>query len=180
MALLSETNPPSAKCLDCHKPADPGKDRCSFHRYSHVRFKQAMEAARPTCPQCDAKHDGYYGRKFCTQKCADAHRIEDAMAFVEAARKQLNLNSATGVLHKLFRYLADRDGAECYLCGNDVNLELKRETMRGPSVDHVLARSKGGTHDLDNLALTHLICNIRKGNRDAEVETERIRNAEAS
>jgi hypothetical protein len=66
------------------------------------------------------------------------------------------------------RELAQRDGTDCGLCGEpvDMNLPLSGDLMR-PSVDHVLPRSLGGSHDPSNLQLAHLRCNMRKSNRVA-------------
>ncbi len=36
---------------------------------------------------------------------------------------------------------------------------------RKASIDHRYPLSKGGTHTWDNVQLTHLICNLKKGNR---------------
>jgi len=61
--------------------------------------------------------------------------------------------------------LADRDGADCGLCGEPVELSLRFPHPMSPSVDHVVPWSLGGSHDLANLQLAHLSCNCRKGNR---------------
>lgn len=61
--------------------------------------------------------------------------------------------------------LAERDGTDCKLCGDPVDMELKFPDLWSPSVDHVIPWSLGGTHDPDNLQLAHLTCNCRKGNR---------------
>jgi 5-methylcytosine-specific restriction endonuclease McrA len=34
-----------------------------------------------------------------------------------------------------------------------------------PSVDHIIPRALGGTHDPENLQLTHLVCNLIKHDR---------------
>ena len=177
MALLSETNPRSPKCRDCHKPADPGEERCRFHRESHTRLTHLLEFSRPSCLECDARHDGYYRSQFCSETCRNAFYARDAMAFIETARKQLDLAPATGILRRLFGHLRDRDGDECYLCGEQVDIDIRGDLRRrfGPSVDHVIPRSKGGTHDLRNLRLVHKACNSAKGARDAETEVARIR-----
>lgn len=38
---------------------------------------------------------------------------------------------------------------------------------RYASMDHIVPIIRGGTHTYDNLQLTHLRCNLRKGDRDA-------------
>ena len=54
--------------------------------------------------------------------------------------------------------LLKRDGWRCWLCG-----ELMGEG--DVSVDHVIPRSCGGTHEQSNLRLAHIDCNGRRGNK---------------
>jgi len=54
--------------------------------------------------------------------------------------------------------LGDRDGWRCHLCDRVV---VRREA----SADHLIPRSEGGGHDPDNLALAHIRCNSKRGNR---------------
>lgn len=64
--------------------------------------------------------------------------------------------------------LAERDGFLCSLCFEPVDMNLRRaDSLMCPSVDHVVPRSLGGSNSPENLALAHLICNIRKNNRVA-------------
>ena len=57
-------------------------------------------------------------------------------------------------------FIWERDGGNCRYCGRAL---LFSET----SIDHVLAVTKGGTDDADNLALACWDCNSSKGNREA-------------
>lgn len=165
MVLLRDSNPARPICRDCRKPADTLVDgvRCYLCEQAHqakiddvAEFERIREDERPRCRHCFGRIKPGAQRSFCSAVCANAYRAKDALAFIDAARQQLDINAATGVLHRLFEDEPD-------------------DLAEGPSVDHVTPRSKGGTHDLTNLALTHRRCNSRKGARDAEAETERIR-----
>lgn len=59
-------------------------------------------------------------------------------------------------------YLARRDGAQCGICGELVDLELRHPDPGSASVDHILPVALGGTHDETNLQLAHLKCNLTK------------------
>ena len=59
-------------------------------------------------------------------------------------------------------FLAKRDGTDCKICGDPVDMTLRKPSVWGPSVDHIYPWAKGGTHDLDNLQLAHLWCNQAK------------------
>ena len=53
-------------------------------------------------------------------------------------------------------------GDDCYLCGERINFKLKWPHPKSPSLDHVVPLSAGGTHTLDNVAMTCLSCNVKK------------------
>lgn len=53
-------------------------------------------------------------------------------------------------------------GDDCYLCDQPIDFDLEWPDPRSPTVDHIVPLSKGGTHALDNVAMTHFQCNNRK------------------
>lgn len=56
----------------------------------------------------------------------------------------------------------ERDGGICQLCFEPV--ELGRSVSDwSPSLDHVVPRSHGGSHELENLRLAHRWCNSVRG-----------------
>lgn len=61
--------------------------------------------------------------------------------------------------------LVERDGYVCWICGLAVDLSIRRPDTMCPSVDHVTALSRGGLDLPENVALAHLLCNMRKGCR---------------
>jgi len=61
--------------------------------------------------------------------------------------------------------LVERDNGMCQLCGQPVRSDAKFPHPLSPSADHIVPLSLGGPHAAENLQLTHLVCNIRKGNR---------------
>lgn len=56
-----------------------------------------------------------------------------------------------------------RDGTDCGICGDQVDLSLTYPHPFSKSVDHVLPLSRGGAHAPENCQLAHLRCNISKG-----------------
>lgn len=71
------------------------------------------------------------------------------------------------------RTLADRDGAVCWLCGNDVDLTAPHGSGWAGSVDHVVPRARGGGNEDRNLRLAHRLCNSRRGSRVPELDWPR-------
>ena len=62
--------------------------------------------------------------------------------------------------------LAKRDGTDCKICGDRVDLAAdKRDLFRG-SVDHITPKALGGSDDPENLQLAHLWCNQVKHARE--------------
>lgn len=59
----------------------------------------------------------------------------------------------------------ERDEWVCNICSAPVDRNLSWPDPMSPSLDHVLPLSLGGHHTMENVALAHLSCNVRKGNR---------------
>jgi DNA-binding NtrC family response regulator len=53
--------------------------------------------------------------------------------------------------------LIARDGNYCKICRNEFN------EISPPEIDHIRPKISGGTDELNNLQLSHSICNRRKG-----------------
>lgn len=50
----------------------------------------------------------------------------------------------------------------CAICGRDLDRALRHPDPESPTVDHIIALARGGTHTQDNLQWAHRVCNIRK------------------
>lgn len=60
-----------------------------------------------------------------------------------------------------------RHGDDCYLCDERINFKLKWPHPQSPSLDHVVPLARGGRHALENVAMTHLACNLSKATKAA-------------
>lgn len=124
----------------CQSITRYGTDRCQVHI--------------KTCTVCGQPFTTRHATKLrCSKTCDTAENI----------RKQ-------GWSERPWRAHAQtvfkRDAWTCHLCGeptlhqwDNTNKELS------PSVDHIIPRSHGGTHELDNLATAHFGCNSRRSNK---------------
>jgi len=61
------------------------------------------------------------------------------------------------------RQLLERDGPVCGVCGRPIDLDAALGAPEALSLDHVIPVRIGGTHSLDNLQLTHRVCNEWRG-----------------
>lgn len=120
------------------------------------------------CKRCDAVMVKRRNRKYCGDECRRLNNIERVMELYDAASSTGRVKEAMHWRRTMTDYLAERDGVKCGICRKRVDITLTSGTRgdpMGPSIDHVVPRSKGGTNDLANLRLTHWTCNNKRGNR---------------
>jgi 5-methylcytosine-specific restriction endonuclease McrA len=84
---------------------------------------------------------------------------------IKTVKRQSKIVSRTVMTVEM---LVERDGAECRICGDVVDVSLPRTNRFGATVDHVIPLKHGGLDVPENLALAHWICNVRKGSRLVE------------
>lgn len=53
----------------------------------------------------------------------------------------------------------------CFLCGELVDKDAVAPDPTSPSIEHLIPYSDGGSDDLDNLALSCLGCNMKRGTK---------------
>ena len=99
-----------------------------------------------TCVVCGEQYESKSNQsKYCSNRC---RRIYGFNSYKPHKRKDLVA-------------LIKRDGLKCQLCNEDI--DMSRIGLFGVSIDHIVPRSKGGTDELENLRLTHCICNALRG-----------------
>lgn len=140
------------------------------------------------CIYCgDQSPDGPRRKRYCSSSCASSFsrgfKIPPPFPCAQCGIEvDLSVRLPTGRLRPRFTKvcveckppshmkkhipaLIDRDGTDCMLCHELVDLDLKFPHPKSFSVDHVVPRSHGGANELENYRLTHLGCNSRRGNR---------------
>lgn len=94
---------------------------------------------------------------FCSQECNyKAHALQ---------RKLRNRANEEGKRGYLRTEICERDGWICQICKEPVERTAHHPNPLAPSLDHIIPVSKGGSSDPSNLQLTHLRCNLKRGNR---------------
>lgn len=77
-------------------------------------------------------------------------------------RKAIRRGARVGEPYTLTE-IGDRDGWRCHLCHKTVNPMLSGLDPDGPTIDHLVPISRGGTDERRNVRLAHRRCNQRKG-----------------
>ncbi len=164
---------PVCSFAECELPSQ-AKGLCRRHYQQHLRGGSLAPirtiGALVECRQCSRPFARTNGR---SELCSTACRL------AVISKRQCDLYRLSVTLHRrgqfgkhwrrvLLTYLRERDGDKCQLCRRPIRFDLPsgiKGDERGPSVDHIVPRSKGGDDDLANLRLTHWGCNRSRGNR---------------
>jgi 5-methylcytosine-specific restriction endonuclease McrA len=97
----------------------------------------------------------------------EKYRLKTNAEAAKQRHKRRTLQS-NGELIDLYE-LAERDQWQCKLCNEPISKDAKHYKgnlhLQGPSLDHIIPVSLGGTHTWDNVQLAHFYCNSIRGNK---------------
>lgn len=142
-----------ATCLACGEGFSP---EYGLRRYCSVACRTIYSrfGERPTtqeCTRCGAEIDmrvrGHSGH----------HRPRNV--------KMCGACSGSPNMARFVPLLVERDGPDCRLCGEVVDLSLSYPDPMSRAVDHIIPRSLGGPDQVSNYQISHSACNNRKKNR---------------
>lgn len=144
----------SSHCRECGGPMSDFKSRtyCSANCYARGRRAGGQRPTEIRCARCST-------RVSLTErsKSGRVKRADTLLCLPCRKQNKFGMN---------VRELANRDGTDCRICGETVNMALKRpSSLFGPSVDHIVPRAHGGSDDSTNLQLAHYWCNAVKSDR---------------
>jgi len=127
--------------------------------FAHRQPRKVKTIYLIRCKNCGEFISSIYSQKlYCDQYCADKLKELNRRA---RQIKDFKKKNRPAMVAKLFY----RDKGICQLCQEPIDLRLEYPSQWSLSIDHVLPVSKGGTNLLSNLQSTHLICNVRRGNK---------------
>lgn len=103
-------------------------------------------------------------------RAANRHkqRERDKRTRVERTEREARrraMKKTTMVEKVTYEEVKERYGDICYLCNTQINWKLKWPALKSKSFDHMIPLARGGTHTYENIRLTHLACNMSKGNK---------------
>lgn len=186
--ILGQFVAPARICAGCGDEFATGKngrhaycsDACRSEKRRRDRAERRASALTRPCAEC-GEVIGAERRKdalFCSTVCQQAvwYRENDSMLKARAATwKRENRDMAKDSDHRrrvLMRsgevgpidYVEvwNRDSGKCWICSGPVDPVLAYPHPMSKSWDHVTPVNRGGAHNMANIALSHLRCNIVK------------------
>jgi hypothetical protein len=154
-----------ASCGESYRPAARRPSQYCSRRCKNTaknaRTAAALQGSKPTDRIC----------MHCGDQLPQRMRADAIFCSVECNYKahalQRKLRARTGEAAKpgyLRTHIANRDKWRCGICKKRVNRKLAHPDPLCASLDHVIPVSEGGTNDVWNLRLTHLVCNLSRRN----------------
>lgn len=158
---------------DCENAAEYG----GLCRRDYSRAKRLGNHVDPwngwdtsgTCETCGKSWESGRNLKkgFCSATCrVTKWRIENPemarASKMDAVRRRRARMQTVEVDHFSIAEVRANHGSDCYICGKPIDYSLKFPKPNSPSLDHVQPLSLGGSHTLENVAMTHLVCNLKK------------------
>lgn len=108
-----------------------------------------------TCPTCKTEFETRKANQtYCNEQCRDWMARQ-----VKRDRDREYVNKRTDAFKRRIYW---RDNGNCHLCNTHIDTKLSHPDPFSFSIDHVIPRSKQGSHSIDNLRAAHLVCNIRR------------------
>lgn len=178
-ARRKKLGPPTP--LSCHRCGCPRSSRTSVGLCVACKLDDAITVRTihfPHCAVCGGEFETLSASaRYCSDQCRRQKVSHRLMGLYRTAMEELDIPRASMWHRTLCEYLADRDGGRCAICERMVRMDLPsgpRGDDRGPSIDHVVPVSHGGSDDLANLQLACWGCN--RGKRAGYVdEGEQLR-----
>jgi 5-methylcytosine-specific restriction endonuclease McrA len=170
--------PPHCRWPDCGTVTIEGRGLCKMHWLRAYRlddFDSPWEAwTANTCEGCGVEFVGRNRRvRYCSEPCnTEAWKRQNVERVRRLERERVSRRRALILGTSVEKFgeadVRERHGDDCYLCERTIDYALPWPDPASPSMDHIVPLSLGGTHTLDNVAMTHLRCNNKKNARTTD------------
>jgi 5-methylcytosine-specific restriction endonuclease McrA len=157
-----------SKDFECSSRAGQRKRFCSRECKTDARReadKVERRASKPErqCIHCTAAigPEMRIDAIFCSERCQTA-----ANNLVKKINRRSALHGIPPLETRFIdrAFIITRDKGICQICGDPVDLAAEHPDPFYASIDHKVPMSRQGGHEIDNLQLAHLHCNISKRN----------------
>jgi DNA-binding protein H-NS len=153
-------------CVECEtRFKSDRRDTCSEPCRERIKWR-ARAARIPKrdyyCQTCNDPRplawSGQGRHPITCEQCQQANRRDHAHN-----RRARTLGVGTSRRALLAPLLANTEGLHCCLCEERIDLTLAYPDPMSRSLEHLVPLSRGGSHAANNVALSHLVCNVRRG-----------------
>ena len=163
------------KCRECEKEYAPKLRTESFfcsrdckdkNRKKELKAERIASKSDRLCVGCrkTIPRSARADKKWCSEDCAS-----------KARGHTMNVTRRIRTKEPIERFrredIYERDNWICQICKKPVDKKLSYPDLNRASLDHVNPLSRGGTHESQNVQLTHLLCNVSRGNRAGDEST---------
>ena len=154
------------KCIECGKHGyskrkkDYCSDKCSDMAYSKKRQMKSRRFKK--CLYCHHWH--YKSRVYCSDECSKRNMKRNQVIAKTKRMTKARQNGQFDADIDIYK-LIERDGEQCYLCGDTVHFNVHYNDPKYPTIEHVLAIANGGTHSWENVKVACRDCNNHKGTK---------------
>lgn len=148
-------------CGYCHKPFETTTTTAIYCTRYHKEL--ARNARRTNVRAIYPRHCGHCKTTFVTTNQQQIYCKEQCKRDYKRKQRDDNEKKLATKTQSFKRKLYFKDEGLCGVCAEPVLLSDKYPNPRSLSIDHIVPLSKGGSHALYNLQITHWICNVNKG-----------------
>lgn len=147
-------------CEDCDSINIKAKGKCQKH---YQKLKSTYSNRKCSCGEPLPK----YAHKYC-HLCANDNKKEVAKRAKAKYRTKLEWlpNSVRNSIE---------ENERCLICLREIDYRLKWPNLMSPSIEHITPLSMGGTNIEENLAYTHLVCNVKRKNNKNLIHGDLVR-----
>jgi len=150
-------NPERARAATNRQYAGNAVNRRASSQRWRERNPEKVKATFASWRETNADHDRARNR---------AYRLQNPETPRENARRRRARQAGNGEVEVFTRReIGDRDNWVCGICGLTIDPALSWPDPQSQSLDHIIALTRGGGHTRANCRIAHLVCNMRKGNR---------------
>jgi 5-methylcytosine-specific restriction endonuclease McrA len=150
-----------------------GEWRRADQRVRGAARRSAARLQRRVCLAngCEFRLWASNGLGYCFEHHNQSDTFKSMTAFHRRKREVAERDNPSERVYR--RDVFERDGGVCHLCDKPVD-------PAGWALDHVIPISWGGPHCLDNVAVSHPVCNSRKRHFFTTPDPERLARATAA
>lgn len=130
---------------------------------------------KPLCLFCGVSIVGLRSdARYCSARCRIYFRRRGVpVGPLEETPRLSRRDERKRIVGERRRLVFERDGWVCHLCGEQIDRNARYPEPLSGVLDHVIARSRGGSDGEDNLKASHARCNSKKSHLDIDVFLQR-------